>query len=137
MTHLLIDGDEYLFKATAAVEHETRWDDQNHVLFSNEKHAWSVFEQMLARLAARFNSQSLTLAWGSPPYFRTEIAPSYKAGRARKPLCYALLRDKCEGTFANKAFPGLEADDVLGLLATHPKGGKCIVVSQDKDMQTL
>jgi DNA polymerase I len=144
MTTLLVDGDEYLFKACAACEQEIRWDDQNHVLFSNEVKAWSVFEEMLGRLQERFNTERLTLCWGSSPYFRTEIEPSYKAGRARKPLCYALLRERCSDQFDTASFRGLEADDVMGILATSPKRrsmedvmGKCIVVSQDKDMQTL
>jgi DNA polymerase I len=138
MTHLLIDGDEYLFKATAAVEHEVRWDDQNHVLFSNEVKAWSVFTDMIDRLVERFRPDMLLLAFGSQPYFRTEIEPNYKAGRGRKPLCYASLREMCDKRYKTSTRPGLEADDVMGIWATHPDyAGKCIAVSQDKDMQTL
>lgn len=136
--HLLVDGDEYLFKATAAVEREIRWDDQNHVLFTNENEAWSLFSEMIERLTTRFEPNHTILTFGSPPYFRTMIDAGYKAGRTRKPLCYKLLREMCETIFVCKTFAGLEADDVLGVLATHPKmAGKCIVVSQDKDMKTL
>jgi hypothetical protein len=34
---LLIDGDLILYRSTSAVEKEVRWDEDNHVLFSNAK----------------------------------------------------------------------------------------------------
>jgi hypothetical protein len=45
---LLIDGDEYIHVASAAVEYEARWDDENIILASNVEQAWDTFESMLA-----------------------------------------------------------------------------------------
>jgi DNA polymerase-1 len=50
------------------------------------------------------------------------------------------LREQVENDFKCRAFPGLEADDVMGVLATHPKTvreSQPIIISQDKDMQTI
>jgi DNA polymerase-1 len=50
------------------------------------------------------------------------------------------LREQVEADYKCRAFPGLEADDVMGVLATHPKTvreSQPIIISQDKDMQTI
>lgn len=143
---LLIDGDQFLFKATAAVEEEVRWDEQNHVLYSNAEKAWTNLFGMINRVKARFTKQGNTiLCFTKAPNFRQELDPTYKAHRdPRKPLCYAALRERCEEEWDCKAFAGLEADDVMGILATGPKskgsGGAAaatVIVSQDKDMKTI
>jgi len=139
MTHLLIDGDQFLFKATAAVEEEVRWDEDNHVLYSNREKAWANLQGMINRIQERFDSEQSTICFSSYPCFRSTVDATYKAGRSpRKPLCYVTLREQMEITYECKAYVGLEADDVMGILATHPKQGKgTIIVSQDKDMKTV
>jgi DNA polymerase-1 len=141
MPTLLIDADEYLFNACVVTEIDIRWDEYNHVLQANEREAWNNFATAIDRLATKFNTQDVTLCFSSTystPNFRLAVDPTYKAARAdkRKPLCYAALREEAEGTYDTKTFPGLEADDVMGILATKP-GADAIIVSQDKDMKTL
>lgn len=75
---------------------------------------------------------------GAPPCFRLKVDHTYKAMRgARKPLCYAALREQCEATYNVISFPGLEADDVMGILATKPGKHQRVIISQDKDMKTI
>jgi DNA polymerase-1 len=147
---LLIDGDEFLFRAAAAVEQEVRFNevldepDWNeppiHVLFSNPVQARKALDEMLERIFERFGTDNHYLCFSSPPNFRFGVDPTYKNNRAtsRKPLCYHQLRVDVEKDYTCKALPGLEADDVMGIFATCPgiKGQK-IIVSQDKDMQTI
>lgn len=140
---LLIDGDEYLFKACAAVEREVRWDDQNHVLYCNRNEAWDNFIRLINQLSERFDTDEVKLCFsGAQPYFRHVLSPGYKAGRSRKPLCYASLRELCDEEYRVVAFPALEADDVMGILSTKPprkldmddSKRRRIIISQDKDM---
>jgi DNA polymerase-1 len=139
---LLIDGDQFLFTATAAMEHEVRWDDNNHVLFSNADAAWDNLVGMIRRICERFETPKHVLCfsdtYGDTPNFRRSIDPTYKMHRAgsRKPLCYAALRERVEQEYPCRAVPGLEADDVMGILATKPSA-HAIIVSQDKDMKTI
>jgi DNA polymerase I len=143
LKRLLIDGDQFLFKATAAVEKEIRWDEQNHVLYSNEVEAWGNLMDMLDRIYERFETKNAILCFSSYPIWRTKLSSAYKAGRSRKPLCYAMLRDRLDQDFdfdfahTVQTFPGLEADDVMGILATKPNAPESIIVSEDKDMKTL
>jgi DNA polymerase-1 len=136
---LLIDGDEFVFRATAAVEHETRWDDQNHVLFTNENRAWDTLTGMIDRIFERFDTEEHVMCFSAPPNFRFTIDPTYKNNRAasRKPLCYGVMREKMDAFYKTKAMPGLEADDVMGILATKTSKAQKIIVSQDKDMKTI
>lgn len=138
---LLIDGDEFIFKSCAAVEEEVKWDDQNHVLFSNPNKAWKVLSDMLERIFQRFDTTSCTVCLSPEPRtnFRYEVDPSYKNNRSesRKPLCYKTMRERLQTEFKCVDFPNLEADDVMGVLATRPTSSHKIIVSQDKDMKTI
>jgi DNA polymerase-1 len=144
MTKLLIDGDEYLFKACVLAETDIRWDEQNHVLQANENEAWKTFVKSVERVAKKFDVDpvgDVTLCFSgtyTTPNFRLAIDPSYKASRQekRKPLCYADLRETVDELYTTQTFPGLEADDVMGIMATQPKA-HAIICSQDKDMKTI
>lgn len=143
MKTVLIDGDQFLFMATAALEREIRWDDQNHVLYADEERSWHNFVGMVRRIFERFDTHGHYLCfsdtYGSVPNFRLGIDATYKNHRAnsRKPLCYAALRERCNSEYKVVSFPGLEADDVMGILATQPSRRQKVIVSQDKDMKTL
>ena len=148
---LLIDADEFLFRACAAVEKEVKFNvilgevDWNeppiHVLGSNPVQAREVLDEMIERIFERFETREHLLCFSSPPNFRYTVDPTYKNNRAnsRKPLCYIELREQVEADFKCKALPGLEADDVMGIIATTPAIHKRnpIIVSQDKDLQTI
>jgi DNA polymerase-1 len=141
-TTLLVDGDEYLFKACSACEREIHWDDVNHVLYCNRNEAWGNFTRMLSELQEKLSANCSILCFsGARPYFREELYPDYKRGRSsRKPLCYAELRKLCDEEYLTTSFDGLEADDVLGILATkpgHDTVSRKVIVSQDKDMLTI
>lgn len=136
---LLIDGDQFVFTAAIAVERETRWDEDNHVLYSSPELAFANFEGMLTRIFDRFETDDHSLAFSSPNNFRYEVDPTYKSNRkgARKPLCYAAVRELCDEHYNTITMEGLEADDIMGILATKPGSAQRIIVSQDKDMKTI
>ena len=155
---LLIDGDEMLFKATAAVEHETKFntclgevtnEPPIHILFSHPGKAREVFDEMIERFFERFETRAHLLCFSTPPdwdfgksasNFRYDVDPTYKNNRSnsRKPLCYVQLRQDIEADYKCKHLLGLEADDVMGILATAPMAKtQRIIISQDKDLQTI
>lgn len=109
------------------------------MLFTNENRAWDTLNGMIHRIFDRFDTNDAVICFSAPPNFRYTIDPTYKNNRAssRKPLGYALMREKLEAEFKCKSMPGLEADDVMGILATKPGNKHRIIVSQDKDMKTI
>lgn len=133
---LLIDGDQFLYRAAAAVETEVRWDEDNHVLFSNYEEALDVFWGLVNKLDKVFPGNEKYLAFTGTNLFRTKLSPSYKGGRSRKPLCYSRMLETILELPNARRYEGLEADDVLGIWATGKlKGG--IIVSEDKDLKTI
>ena len=118
--------------------------DQNHVLQANENEAWRNFVKAVEKVATKFDVdpvKDVILCFSGTydtPNFRLAIDPGYKSNRAekRKPLCYGSIRESLDELYKTQTFPGLEADDVMGIMATKPKADY-IVVSQDKDMKTL
>jgi DNA polymerase-1 len=138
-TTLLVDGDQFLYRATIAVERETRWDEENHVLHSNAEEAWEVFEGLLQGLREATGVQEMRLAFTKGDSFRKGLYAPYKASRAgvRKPLCFVETRDRAEATYRSYSYPGLEADDVLGIWATRSTNIDPIIVSDDKDLKTI
>ena len=71
--------------------------------------------------------------------FRKDVDPTYKSNRRghKKAIGYVALCDWVRDTY--KTITKLpEADDCMGILATKPENiGKCIIVSDDKDMRTV
>jgi 5'-3' exonuclease len=138
-TILLIDGDQYVHRSCAAVERDTKWDDENHVLTSNEVEAWEVCEGSIRKLFNHFGTEDAVVALSEGVVFRKAIDPSYKANRkdVRKPLCFWDVRDRVKETYKTVAFEGLEADDVMGILATKPGPHSKIIIARDKDMRSI
>lgn len=70
--------------------------------------------------------------------FRRAISPTYKTRPSNKPPGYSSAAEGLFECFTTRCIHGLEADDVLGVLATHPAvEGERVVVAQDKDMRTI
>ena len=72
--------------------------------------------------------------------FRKKLCPSYKGNRKQaKPILYGALREAVKKTFETFERPGLEGDDIMGILATHPSKvpGEKVIVSIDKDMEQI
>lgn len=138
---LLIDGDLFLYKATAAAEFEAQAGEDTWFLSTNLKQAQDMWLSMMTTVTKTLGSDDLVIVLSGPEDFRRSLSPSYKANRkgTRKPLGYSVLKE-----WLNEQYPGrvvsqglLEADDYLGILATTPNAVERIIVSDDKDMKTI
>lgn len=136
MTLALIDGDELIFKACAGTNEEVDWDtgDIAKVSFTF-KEARAAVERMLEAWvdAAGADDYLVVLSPRDRKLFRRGLYPAYKGERGEKPDHFwkldAFVRDNHESL----DYPGLEADDTMGLLS----GPGQIIVSSDKDMKTV
>ena len=81
----------------------------------------------------------VVLAVGSANNWRRRLCPSYKSNRdgKKKPLGYRAVMEQVEEEFKTVKQDWLEADDVLGILATGAYNYKSVIVSSDKDMATV
>ena len=138
---LLIDGDQFLYRGVAAVEHEVRWDDNNHVLVSNVEEAWDTVSRIVERLFEQFKTRDHVMCFSCAAVdcFRMSVSSTYKTGRkeTRKPMCFTAVKERLLDKYNSLDFPCLEADDVMGILATKPGDREKIIISQDKDMRSI
>ena len=138
---LLLDTDILLYKAISSTEVEIDWGDDIWTLFTDLKEAKEAFIKQVDTITQKLGSDDVLHCLSDPTdNFRKHIAPTYKSNRkgTRKPVGYVALRDWIKETYDVLMKPSLEADDVLGIIATKPDNlGKCVVVSDDKDLRTI
>lgn len=70
--------------------------------------------------------------------FRSLVLPSYKMNRkgVRKPVALSYTKRVLRDTFQTVLVDGLEADDLMGMMATSPTSkGKKVIVTVDKDLR--
>jgi DNA polymerase-1 len=143
LTTLLIDADLLAYKAASAtefsmsVEVEGSEEEDLYVRIGSLVAALDSSIAEINRIKAKLYADDVMLCFSSNTNFRKALYPEYKANRiGPKPVVYGVLKKKLGEAFKTFERPGLEADDVMGILGTHKniiKGDK-IIVSEDKDM---
>lgn len=137
---LLIDGDMLLYSAAQASEFVTQWDEQNYIISGNLEEAKALVVERVSQLFTRFSTTTAIIALSDPvANFRKLVDPTYKLSRQknRKPIVYWPLAEWLCATYMTVKRPALEADDVMGILATSPKTVDPIIISDDKDLLTI
>ena len=137
----LVDGDIYIFKAAAVVEKAVNWGGDLWTLHANLSDAQEIIEEKLESIKTETGADKLIVALSDITNFRYSVYPLYKSNRKdkRPPLLREVLKQWMLETYETFLRPGLEADDVLGILGTSTVivKGKKIVVSEDKDLKTI
>lgn len=139
---LLLDADIFCFQVASAVEKEIDWGDDLWTLHSDFNEARERLDATVANLKEELDAEEVILCFTDGENFRKSVLPSYKSNRkgTRKPLAYRELVAYCQETYPTYTRPTLEADDVMGILATWPAfrpGKRKIIVSEDKDLKTI
>lgn len=153
-TLVLVDADQFFYQYTSAAEEEVCFDDTSHpnawmveadtYLLSNVASAAAQLAETLSGIVEDYDDH--ILCFTSTPNFRHDCLGTYKGGRVkkRKPVGYWRLVDEflMSDLWVTRKIPGLEADDVMSILATHPKyrkeyQGGITIISNDKDMRQV
>ena len=138
---LAFDTDILMYRAATSAETEIDWGDDIWTLYTDLKDAKEAFNHQLNTIKHKLGVKDFVCCLSDHGNnFRKTIDPSYKSNRkgTRKPVGYVALCAWVEETYPSLRKPTLEADDVMGILATKPDNhGKCIIVSDDKDLKTI
>ena len=129
MLTLLIDGD-ILAMRSASVNKEdgpAAWDH------CRETMVWGMQELSPDEPCRAI----VALSCRTRRYFRHDVFPDYKAGRPPPPPALAYVKDAIYSECPCVEWAGMEADDVLGVMATGMDPEGCIIWADDKDMGTL
>jgi len=134
----LLDGDEAIYKAAVIKKEDVDWDSEDGAAVSRPptlKEAKRTLVDMVGSWLHAAGCDKLTFVISPPTrgLFRRGLFPSYKSGRSEKPEHYAALEAWAIERFEAIWYPGLEADDTMGVLA----GKGTTIISSDKDMKTI
>lgn len=137
MTTLLIDGDICLYTASVATEFTCNWGDDNWVLSANLAQSKDIASIFIKGLEDDLQATQTIICLSGKHNFRKDLYPDYKANRkeTRKPIIYNELKAWITDQYDVRIEENLEADDLLGILATSLED--TIVVSADKDLQCV
>jgi DNA polymerase-1 len=144
-TTLLIDSDIVAYKFASANQKNFDWDGDGDIVshVADLEDVLPDVDQYLAELVSYLKADSfiVCLSCDSADNWRKDILPSYKENRSGtiKPQLLAPIKNAMRERYNCYERPRLEADDIMGILSTHPKlvEGKKIIVSEDKDMKTI
>jgi DNA polymerase-1 len=141
---LLIDADVTTYQHATAAQRVYQWSDDPEdvsVAVDDINDVVAQVDEEIERLRTKLHADNVVIALSDRTgnYFRKTLLPTYKAGRRVKPVLLFEVRDYMHTRYRCFEKPGLEGDDVLGILATHPKliPGDKVIVSIDKDMRTI
>lgn len=138
---LLIDGDILAYTAAVISEEVIAWGDDEDTVIADFGKAQREVEKMIDRWKLATCSDDHVICLSSPDhhYFRHDIYPTYKAHRTsgRKPKLRhdveKFLRD-----LGGVSYPNLEADDVMGIMATAPgQDTHYVIATNDKDLDQI
>lgn len=146
---LLIDGDVLVYKTAWASEQVIDWGNGLVTLHSKVEEAAQTIDAQIENIKERLKPDEVVVALTchETVNFRKEFYPLYKENRTekRKPLVWKNMREHLIEKYDAKIKPNLEADDILGIMATKlgpitpggPAATERIIVSIDKDFKTI
>lgn len=138
---VLIDADIDLYQITLKNQLEVRWDEETITMTCDTANAKVVFDETIKGIVAKVQADEYLLCLTGENNFRKTHFPEYKTNRkeTRKPMGYADLKQHAMDNHPHKIYDTLEADDVMGIMATksNPAGIEYVIHSLDKDMKTI
>ena len=137
---LLVDGSLIVYRVSAAIEEPTEWENDMWTLHADFNLAKQTLENAIKHFYEKLNCDEIIIALDDKENFRKTVYSDYKSNRKkiRKPITVKPLKDYLKSKYECVTYPGLEGDDVLGILATSKKyKNNCVILSSDKDMRTV
>ncbi len=137
---LLIDADILAYQTSAANEKTYDWGDGIVGVATDLPAAKRAARDTLDNLMETLKADDLIICLSDEvSNFRKAIYPPYKTNRSgtKRPEHLYDMKDWLAEKYPAQLISHLEADDVMGILSTEPHTGERIIVSEDKDMQTI
>lgn len=140
----LFDLDIFVFQAAAACTNPVHLRNGNTFIFKvmDAEAAIRVVRNRIDAIAKELKLDKVVLCITDKANWRKRVLPTYKFNRNKtdKPEGLDFIKDSLREHYEVQLWPTLEADDVMGILATdgeyHPDYRK-IIISEDKDMKTI
>jgi 5'-3' exonuclease len=144
-TTLLLDADIVAYRLSATAQRSYKWPGMGKASVAADD-----FDTLPERIDAEVSSLTqaiqadrviVCLSCPTAENWRLGVLPTYKANRTgvERPVHLAAVKDYLEAEYPSYRRDTLEADDIMGILSTHPNlvPGRKVIVSEDKDLQTI
>jgi DNA polymerase-1 len=139
----LIDGDPLAYRASFGTVEVTDWGDGVITKLVDPEAAEDALDALVEQVLRDVDATSFEIAISDQEdNFRWRVHPSYKRNRnpEDRPELLPHMRERLLKVYKAKLKPSLEADDVLGIMATHPRwatDGDRVICSIDKDLKQI
>ena len=137
---VLLDADVIAFQCSSRLEEAVEWEPGFWTWNVSFDAVCNAFDGAIEEIKEKLEADHVRLCLTDPKAnFRLDVLPTYKTHRStmRKPLVLYHLKEWLVENRGGIMVPGLEGDDVLGILATRPSKHEQIVMSLDKDLRTI
>ena len=139
----LLDADILAYQVAATHEVRVDWDGDGDVsqYVTSIQDAHDKVDKAIGEYMYKLKLDKMIICLTDKHNFRKDILPTYKENRkgSIKPLLLAELKEYMSSNYESFLRPGLEADDVMGILATHPTlmPGKKVITSIAQDLTQI
>lgn len=139
--YVLIDADITAHEAARLCTSTFDWGDDGTSVDVDETEGRRLFRQEIERISEHFAGAEIILGFScwSRVYWRHALYPDYKRHRGEPDEIVTRLKAWAYARWRSCVKPSLEADDVLGILATNGEvlKGRKVIVSTDKDFLSI
>lgn len=137
---ILVDGDLFAYQLACGQERTVEINGV-HMLTADADTGKENLSLLIDGFKDRLNADRIVVCLSDTENYRKTVMPSYKSNRdgIRRPMILGALKAHLEASYETFIRPTLEADDVLGILATNPKliPGEKIIITEDKDLRQV
>jgi DNA polymerase-1 len=147
MRVLLLDADIVAYVASSVSQTDIDWGGAQTHDVDADKALFEV-DRLITETTVDLEADAVMVCLTDPDSnFRNLVYPPYKQNRKdlERPELLGMVKAHLAHEYQSFIRPSLEADDIMGILATYPrllhkqlgKVDECIMVSIDKDMRTI
>lgn len=140
----LFDADIFAFQATCVAQFDVAWDSHPNIIqrFMDFGVAKGHIKSHVEQIKKRLGLDEVVMCLTDKDNWRLRVNPEYKSNRkyTDRPVGLRQVKDWIAEEYESFTRPSLEADDVMGILATWDKYKpeyRKIIISEDKDMKTI
>lgn len=140
----LIDADILVYEAAYRCQDTIEWEEGEATVYADFEEAQADFDLSISQIKQDVGAHEEILALTDSDRdanFRRTVWPAYKDHREGpndgRPLLYKALRGWIREKYVVQEKRGIEGDDTIGILATRMEGVEPIIVSIDKDLDTV
>ena len=140
---LLLDADIVAYMVASRNQHDFDFGDTGSARVVDHNKAREDIDEIIGGYCDTLKASKVIICLSDPKVnFRKELNPTYKSNRksVERPELLEWAKDYMAEEYQSFIRPRLEADDVMGILATSGDqfvSGNKIMVSEDKDMRTI